>query len=138
MRRRRGLSLSEVVLALAILVIAVISVASFVATVYKSVKEGKYQAVASTIAQSELERLRVDQSALRDLIARASYGVKDQVVPVDDTTVTYHQRVTAEVQSAMGARYVKLVSRVTWRQSSRDREVVLESCYPRPLNLVNP
>lgn len=132
------MTLSEVVLALAILVIAVISIASFVATIYKSVKEGKYQAVGSTIAQSELERLRVDDSALRDLIANATYGVKDQTVPVDDTTVVYHQRVTAEVLGSMGGRYVKLISRVTWRQSSRDRQVVLESCYPRPLDVTNP
>jgi Tfp pilus assembly protein PilV len=138
MRQRAGLSLSEVILALAILVIAVIAIASFVATVYKSVKEGKYQAVASTIAESELERLRVDQTALRDLIARASYGIKEQTVPVDATQVTYRQRVTAEVLPSMGNRYVKLVSRVTWRQSSRDREVVLESCYPKPLDLTGP
>lgn len=138
MRRRAGLSLSEVILALAILVIAVICIASFVATVYKSVKEGKYQAVASTIAQSELERLRVDSNALRGLIGNASLGVKDQTVPVDDTTVVYHQRVSAEVLGAMGGRYVKLISRVSWRQSSRDREVVLESCYPRPLDLPGP
>lgn len=138
MRRRAGLSLSEVILALAILVIAVICIASFVATVYKSVKEGKYQAVASTIAQSELERLRVDSNALRGLIGNASLGVKDQTVPVDDTTVVYHQRVSAEVLGSMGGRYVKLISRVSWRQSSRDREVVLESCYPRPLDLPGP
>lgn len=124
--------MSEVVLALAILVVAVICIASFVATVYKSVKEGKYQAVGSTIAQSELERLRVDSNALRSLIGNAALGVKDQTVPVDDTNVVYHQRVTAEVLTSMGGRYVKLVSRVSWRQSSRDREVVLESCYPRP------
>lgn len=124
--------MSEVVLALAILVVAVICIASFVATVYKSVKEGKYQAVGSTIAQSELERLRVDSNALRSLIGNAALGVKDQTVPVDDTSVVYHQRVTAEVLTSMGGRYVKLVSRVSWRQSSRDREVVLESCYPRP------
>ena len=132
MRRQAGLSMSEVVLALAILVVAVICIASFVATVYKSVKEGKYQAVGSTIAQSELERLRVDSNALRSLIGNAALGVKDQTVPVDDTNVVYHQRVTAEVLTSMGGRYVKLVSRVSWRQSSRDREVVLESCYPRP------
>ena len=124
--------MSEVVLALAILVVAVICIASFVATVYKSVKEGKYQAVGATIAQSELERLRVDSNALRSLIGNAALGVKDQTVPVDDTNVVYHQRVTAEVLTSMGGRYVKLVSRVSWRQSSRDREVVLESCYPRP------
>lgn len=138
MQRRKGLTLSEVVLALAILVVAVICIASFVATVYKSVKEGKYQAVASTIAQSELERLRVDDGALRRLIGNASLGVKDQTVPVDDTTVVYHQRVTAQVLGSMGDRYVKLISRVTWRQSSRDREVVLESCYPRPLEPTSP
>ncbi|MBS2033452.1 hypothetical protein JST97_00575 [bacterium] len=132
MRTKRGLSLSEVVLALAILVVAVICIASFVATVYRSVKEGKYQAVASTIAQSELERLRVDSNALDKLITNPALGVKDQTVPVDDTTVVYHQQVTAQVLPAMGSRYVKLISRVTWRQSSRDRQVTLESCYPKP------
>lgn len=132
MRRNRGLTLSEVVLALAILVVAVICIASFVATVYRSVKEGKQQAVASTIAQSELERLRIDSNALNKLILNAALGVKDQTVPIDDTTVTYHQQVTAQVLPGMGSRYVKLVSRASWRQSGRDRQVTLESCYPRP------
>ena len=135
MRRRSGLTVSEIVLALAILVVAVIGIASFVAAVYRSVKEGKYQAVASTIAQSELERMRIDSTALRNLIGNAALGVKDQTVPVDDTTVVYHQQVTAQVLGSMGGRYVKLISRVTWRQSSRDREVLLESCCPKPLDL---
>ena len=124
--------MSEVLLALAILVIAVICIASFVATVYRSVKEGKYQAVASTIAQSELERLRIDANALNNLVANPALGIKDQTVPIDDTSVTYHQQVTAQVLPSMGSRYVKLVSRVTWRQSNRDRQVSLESCYPKP------
>jgi Tfp pilus assembly protein PilV len=130
--RRRGLSLSEVILALAILVVAVISIASFVAAVYRSVKEGKYQAVASNIAKSELEHLRVDQAALSSLILHPAEGVKDQQVPIDDTVVTYHQTVTAQLLPSMGNRYVRLVSRVTWRQSSRDREVALETCYVAP------
>ena len=120
MRRSRGLTLSEVVLALAILVVAVMCIASFVVTIYRSVKEGKYQAVGSTIAQSELERLRVVGNALNNLILNPTLGVKDETVPVDATKVVYHLQVTAQVLPAMGGRYVQLISRVTWRQSNRD------------------
>jgi len=132
MRRFRGLTLSEVVLALAILVVSVMCIASFVVTIYRSVKEGKYQAVGSTIAQSELERLRVDGNALNKLILDPTLGVKDQTIAVDTTKVNYHLQVTAQVLPSMGGRYVQLISKVTWRQSNRDRQVVLESCYPKP------
>ena len=129
---RRGMTLSEVVLALTILVVAVIAIATFVVTVHRSVKEGKYQSVGSTLAQSELERLRVDSVSLANLIATPSLGVKDQQVSIDDFEVKFHEVVTATDLPSMGSRYVSVVSKVEWQQSGRLRQVVLETCYPKP------
>ena len=129
---RRAMTLSEVVLALAILVVAVIGIATFVVTIHRSVKEGKYQSVGSTIAQSELERLRLDSVSLANLVATPSLGVKDHLVTIDDFEVKFHQVVTATDVPSMGSRYLRVLATVSWEQSSRQREVVLESCYPKP------
>jgi hypothetical protein len=120
------------VLAFAILIIAVISIASFVVTVYRSVKEGKFQAVGSSLAQSELERLRNDADALTELTQNAATGVSDKTVDIDQVPIRFHQVVTAQPLGSMGNRYLQVVATVEWEQNGRQRKVRLETCYPRP------
>lgn len=130
--RRRGLTISEMVLAFAILIIAVISVASFVVTVYRSVKEGKFQSVGSSLAQSELERLRNDAEALTELTQNAATGVSDKTVDIDQVPIRFHQVIMAQPVGSMGNRYLQVVATVEWEQNGRQRRVRLETCFPRP------
>jgi len=65
---KNGLSLIEIVIAIGIAMVMVVSLLLFFSYVFASVRSGKNKAKAASIAQKYLERLKADQDYLQDVI----------------------------------------------------------------------
>lgn len=132
--RSRGLSLAEVVIAIGVASLAVLTLAVFVSTIYRATHEGKSQAAASTVARRAIERLRADREYFRAILSGTGasdeeqlYWQADQVVPM-----RYHVVTTLEAVSGAPAGYYDASVTVSWLEEHRRREVVLETYLTHP------
>lgn len=129
---RRGLTLSEVILAMAVAAMAVIGIATLIAAVYRANKEGKYQSAASVLARSEIERLRGDQDELQRLVTLARPETTVRNLPIDDHQVAFNCTLSLRLLPEMQSRYADTQCTVRWEQQGRVREVALETYLPTP------
>lgn len=132
MRRGRGFTVAEVLIAMALAAMAVIGVASLIASIYRSVKEGKYQAVGSTLARQEIERLRGDREDLVRLLGLPGPETNVHNLPVETQTTPFNCTLQAVYMPAMENRYLDVTCLVRWQQQGRVREVSLETILPKP------
>jgi prepilin-type N-terminal cleavage/methylation domain-containing protein len=131
---RRGFSLSEIIIAIALAAIAVVGLASLTVAVWKATKFAKYTAFASNLARQPLERMRGD-SAFFNVTLRgpASERRFREEFEVDQgRTVPFEGELTFTPLAAPQDRYVRVTSRVFWVQQRVRREVVLETILPQP------
>ena len=135
MTRSKGLSLAEVVIAIGVASLAVLTLAVFVSTIYRATHEGKSQAAASTVGRRAIERLRSDRAYFRTVRTATEgsfeeeqlYWQAGEVVPM-----RYH--VTTRLEPVAGAPtgYYDASVMVWWIEEHRRREVVLETWLTQP------
>lgn len=134
MAQRRGYSLSEILIAIAVAAIAILGLATLTMSVWKSAKFGKFQAYASSLARQPLERMRGDQSYYRTLMdgpaAGRSFATDFEVD--DGQPVRFEGELSFTRLAPPQDRYVRIISRVHWVQQKTNREVVLETILPEP------
>lgn len=132
MRKRCGLTLGEILLAMAVALMAVVALASLVVTIHRASVEGKQQAAASMLARQELELLRGDQSELKRIEALGVAELTSHSLQVDDRLLQFQCSVSARPEGALSGRYLNTVVFVRWEQNGRQREVRLVTYLPKP------
>lgn len=132
--RKRGLSLGEIIVALGVASIALLTLAVFVSTIHRAVHEGKSQAAASTVARKVLERLRSDRDFFYTVRTAPGEYTEDQLYWEADEIVPVRYHVEARLQDLAGAPagYYDAWVTVSWLEEHRRREVVLETFLPQP------
>jgi hypothetical protein len=132
MRPKRGLTVAEIILAMAVASLSVIGIASLITSVYRAVKDGKYQAVGSTLARQEIERLRGDKDDLVRLVNLPGPETRIVALPVGDQETAFNCTLRAVYAPSMENRYLDLTCAVRWEQHGMVREVRLETLLPKP------
>lgn len=131
--RRRGLSLAELVMALGLASLSVLSMVAYFGGMHKAAAEGHSQASATTVAVEVLERMGSDAAFLAQVTSTPSWTVTEPTREGDGRREarTFRVRVT---QAPLDGerRYVDAVVRVDWREGGRTREIVLETVLPCP------
>lgn len=131
-----GMSLGEVMVALAILLVAILTMVGYIATVHRAAREGKSQAVATMYARSMLERVRDSQADFQQAASPAGLQETRQEVLLSGEANPHHNETgkkgamtyNLDGRAALvGGHIYSLVVRVTWSEASRRREIVLES-----------
>lgn len=132
--RRRAFTLSEMIIALALAAIAILTLASLTVQVWKTVRYAKYTAFASNLARQQLERLKGDPASLTlALTGPDSERDFSGDFEVDEgRAMHFDGRLTLQPLPPPRDRYVTVVARVSWVQEARDRQAVLESILPLP------
>lgn len=134
MNRRQplGLTLAEILLAIGVASIAIIGVALVLATIWRAASEGKYQAAASNLARSRIEKMRGDEQYFTGVLQAVGPTVIKDVVKVDDKTETPFETTITPTLLAGSTAYFDVVVQVRWDQEHRKREVKLETVLPDP------
>ena len=134
--RARGLSLVEVLIAFAILLIAVLVMVGYATTVHRAAKFGKRQALASMEARTMLETIRDYPVAFAQ--AATSEGLTDSKAEYLLDTEAEAGKNEADRMSAaqfqvlgrvepLSGEVHRVVVRVEWQEDGHPRQVVLES-----------
>lgn len=131
--RSRGLTLAELIVAMALASLSVLALVAYFAAMHKASAEGHSQASASTTAGEILERLRVDPEFLATVEAQPVFQVTE---PVGAGKTTREPRVftvqVAMVRRDAEGRYRDVAVEVRWNEQGRDRKVVLETVIQAP------
>ena len=130
----RGLTLGEIIVALGIASLAILTLAVYVSTVHRAAAEGKSQAGASTLARRVMERLRSDRAWFLAVQAAPEGFDEDQMVWQPDEVVPVRYRVETRLQPLASAPqgYLDATVTVTWLENHRQRRVVLETYLTAP------
>lgn len=135
------MTLAEVLVALGVLLIAILTMIGYIATVHRAAREGKHQAIASVYARSMLEQLRDSGDDFETahngglVVTRSEVLLDGEAAPEDNEVGRKGAtEYTVEGKTALvsGSIY-SLVVNVSWEESGRQRQVVLESLGQRPL-----
>jgi hypothetical protein len=131
-RKPLGLTLAEILLAIGVASISIIGVALVLATIWRAASEGKYQAAASNLARSRIEKMRGDQQYLTGVLQAAGPTVVKDIVKVDDKIDTEFETKITPTPLTGSTAYFDVVVQVSWDQEHRKREVKLETVLPDP------
>ncbi len=132
--RKRGLTVAEVLIALALAAVAILGLASLTAAVWRAAKFSKYTAYASNLARQPIEQMKGDAAYFRttmDGTAADRQFSKDFVVD-EGQSVRFEGELTFTRLPAPQDRYVRVESKVTWVQQKTPRQVFLETILPAP------
>jgi Tfp pilus assembly protein PilV len=140
-RKSRGLSLLEVLIAFLILLIAVLTMVGYTATIHRAASESRNQALASMEARSLLERTR-DFAPVFEAAAetggytetKTEYLLGDEESPEDNEEgrrAAMSFTMTSRTEHVAGDIY-RIEVTATWEEQGRVRTVVLESRGVRP------
>lgn len=130
------MSLLEVLLALAIFVVAVLTMVGYTITVHRSATQGKRQAMASYEARSTLELLRESEPDFTAALGPTGYTDTRVEYLLDSEAVSEQNetgRKAAATFNILGRAQLvshdtyRLVVTVSWSDDGYAREVVLES-----------
>lgn len=147
MNRRSGFSLLEVILAIGIAAIAILTLLVFFAYSLENIRVGKSIAHATALAQRRLEYLKSNPDEIKRLI----YMVDDEIgkgVPIEDACASESEKVSEAIYDPDFEKPVEFtittnVKRlpppqeyvadiwvvVTWKYKNLIRKVVLETYY---------
>jgi Tfp pilus assembly protein PilE len=146
-RGRRGLSLSEIIVALGVLAIGILTVVGYITTIHRAAREGKNQAMATMHARSILEKVRDSNPEFQQALTPAGYQVTREEVLLEGEELEANneagRRSPTVFQCQARATHLasdiySVVVRVNWQEHGRPREVVLESRAQRPAFWGNP
>jgi prepilin-type N-terminal cleavage/methylation domain-containing protein len=133
---KKGVTLPEILIALAVAAVALLTLVLFVGVIHRASREGKSQATASTIARTHLERMRSDPAFFKTVLLNTPWT--DQVSE-DLTPEERAQRAALNFQVSVSIdplpsndRYFEGKVQVTWAEEGRERRVRLESYLPDP------
>jgi Tfp pilus assembly protein PilV len=126
----RAVSLGEVIVALGVASVALLTLAVFLSTMHRALHEGKSEASASTIAQRVLERMRSDPGYYRAVTAQEQGFTQLFWTPGQEEAVRY--TVLASATPLANARYADVTVTVRWVEERRERRVELETYLPVP------
>lgn len=137
----KAMTLAEVMVAAVVLLVAILTMVGYTATIARAARESKSQALASMYARTLIEQIRDSQEDF-DLASSAAGMVVDQEeVLLSGEALPDHDEVGREgaTQFQLVARATpltdsisSLVVTVTWSESGRVRTLILESRAPRP------
>lgn len=131
--RRRGLTLAELVMALGLASLSVLSMVAYFGGMHKAAAEGHSQASATTVAVEVLERMGRDADYLAQVSATPTFLVVEPTreANVRRTPRRFRVRVT-QTPLDPERRYVDVLVRVDWADDGREREIALETVLPCP------
>jgi Tfp pilus assembly protein PilV len=133
-RKSRAVTLPEILIALAVAAVALLTLVLFIGVIHRASREGKSQATASTIARSHLERLRADTEFFNEVKANNPWEAdKTEVLSANQSSrmsaTSFHIRVGL-TPMASNDRYQEAEVLVTWTEQGRERKVRLVSYLP--------
>ncbi|MBI3925758.1 MAG: prepilin-type N-terminal cleavage/methylation domain-containing protein [Armatimonadetes bacterium] len=136
-RSERGLTLAEVVIAVAVAAVALLTLVLFTSMIHRVAREGKSQAAASTLAREAVERLRTDSEYFDQALAENPLEFeREQLIGQSQqgkiAPTRFQVSVELEPMEGSGNRFFKTSVRVEWTEEHRDREVLLETYLPVP------
>ncbi len=135
------MSLAEVMVAATILLVAVLTMVGYTATIARAARESKSQALASMYARSLLERIRDSRPEFDAAGVGPGIVVDQDEVLLTGEALAGHDEVGREGATrfelvgqtrVLTAGIYSLVVTVSWMESGRTRRVILESRAPRP------
>ena len=135
-KKNKAMSLLEVLLALAILAVAVLTLVGYTVTIHRSAREGKRQGIASYEARSALELLRQSKPDFEAALTATGYTDTKMEFLLDGETDSSQNEIgrkAAATFEVLGRAELvandtyRLVVTVSWDDDGRAREVVLES-----------
>lgn len=133
--------MAEILLALLILLIAILTMVGYTVTIHRAAKEGKHQALATVQARALLERVRDYPPMFMQANDPAGYTETRTEYLLDTETDTSKneagQRAAATFELEARANPITndiygLVVTARWDDDGRTRNVVLESRMKRP------
>lgn len=133
MGNRPGFTLGEVVLALGISALGMLTLVLLVSTIWRAASEGKYYSAASSHARKTLEKLRGDETYLQAVLDGVAPAAFNTTLCVDDAL--YLPLNTTIVLSPLPGtedRYLDAEVTVRWEQEHRWRSLALETYLPGP------
>lgn len=135
--RPRGVTLIEVVFALGVATVVLLTLAMFISTVHRNAREGKSQAIASVLTTRTLERLHSDE----DFFNRV-YGSQGSELVVTEVQQFYKEGNLAPIEFRIRAslaplpdgenRYYDALVVVEWTEGGRVRKLAAETYLPNP------
>ena len=138
---RRGLTLAEVILALGVLAVGILTLVGYMTTIHRAAREGKNQAMATMHARSILERVRDSATEFALAATPAGYTqTRNEVLLAGEAAPENNEETrrgatvfncTARAQTITTDIY-SIVVDVRWAEQGRERKVVLESRATRP------
>ncbi len=135
-RVRRGLTLAEILIAVAVASVALLTMVLFTSVIHRAAREGKSQATASTLARTELERLRADPQYLRRVQDEAPFTVeRTEVIDSSQRGRLAPTVFTVEITLtplSSNDHFLESTVLVHWNESHRQRQVSLHSYLPDP------
>jgi Tfp pilus assembly protein PilV len=133
-RQGRAVTLPEILIALAVAAVALLTLVLFVGVIHRASREGKSQAAASTLARSHLEKLRANTEFFEEVKANNPWEIDTtEVLSQDQSTrmaaTSFHLRIQL-TPMASNDRYEEAEVLVTWQEQGRERRVELTSYLP--------
>ncbi len=132
MDKRPGFTLGEMILALGISALGLLTLVLLVSTIWRAASEGKYHSAASSHARRTLERLRGEPDYLRGVLDGSVPAAFNTTLSVDDALyVPLNTTIALEMLSGTD-RYLDVEVTVLWEQEHRARRLSLETYLPAP------
>ncbi len=131
-----GLTLGEVIMAIALASIALLTLTLFTSVIHRINREGKQQALASTFARQGLERFRSDPDFQRQVVSNLPYTYTEQEqLPTaqagNHTPTTFTVTIYASPLSGTQGRYYTTKVIVSWEDGKKKRQVQLDTYTPK-------
>lgn len=135
-RQSRGVSLLEILIAFLILLVAVLTLVGYTATIHRAAAESKHQALASMEARALIERIRDFPPMFEQAATPAGYTETKTEYLLDGEADARDNEVgrqsAAEFQLTGRANHViddiyRLTVQATWDDDGRARQVTLET-----------
>jgi Tfp pilus assembly protein PilV len=137
LRPGRGLSLVEIVLAIGIAAISVITVLVIFSYVFANARSGKLQAKAAAIGQGYVERVKADKDFFKAVqAAPGSNIVRTETEPVYDgetsapITFTSSVALTPRAFGTSQRPYADVLVTVSWKERETLKSTTLETYFP--------
>ncbi|MBI3927779.1 MAG: hypothetical protein HY319_19720 [Armatimonadetes bacterium] len=137
LKSRRAVSLVELVLALGVAAVVLLTLAVFIGTVHRNSREGKSHSIGSTLAVRMLEKLHSDPDFFEQVLeapgSRLELTERQQFLEEGELSATkFRSRVSLLSIPGSEDRYFDALVQVDWAESGRQRSLKVETYVPDP------
>lgn len=130
MKNKRGMTLLEVIISLYIMAILVILVMLLTSYISAYVKSGKNIALATSVAQKQIELLKTYTPEVLDGVYNAACSLEEKIVYTDE--IEYHEYTRFTTISPYKSGLFDVVVKINWLEKGILKEIMLETYMKRP------